>query len=240
MAVSNSTDFKQTAQEVIIDALAELGVAEDEEPLQPVDLNRGMRALNRMLKSWQAEGVMIWTLAEGSLPLVLGQGAYQFGDGGDFAERPFDFVDLRINRGGNDLPMSRLSREEYYALPNKAARGYPTQFYYDRQRESGVLNIWPTPDAGLGTLGFTYRRVIMDIDAGADDFDVPQEWYEALVFGLADRLVGAYAMAGKASAARVKMEAQRAFQIVKGFDIGEGRGSARVLPAAYRRGGSNG
>lgn len=234
MPVSNSIDFHETAQEIIQDALTELGVGADEEPLEAIDLERGIRALNRMLKAWQADGVMIWTYAEGELTTVLDQAGYTFGEGGDFDTVPFEILDLRINRGGNDLPMNRLSREEYYALPNKTNRGYPTQFYYDRQRAGGTLYLWPTPDTGLGTLKFTYRRVIMDIDNGANDFDVPQEWHEALVFGLAKRLVGAYGMAGKAEAARVEQEAERSYMTVKGFDIGEGIGSIRVTPDRSR------
>lgn len=234
MPVSDSTDFNETAQEIIQDALAELGVVADEEPLEAVALERGLRALNRMLRAWQADGVMIWTYAEGELTTVLDQGAYEFGAGGDFATVPFEFVDLRINRGGNDLPMNRLSREEYYALPNKANRGYPTQFYYDRQRDKGLLYLWPTPDTGLGTLKFTYRRAIMDMDSGANDFDVPPEWMEALVFGTAKRLVGAYGMAGKPEAARVEQEAERTYAVVKGFDVAEGIGSIRMTPDRSR------
>ncbi len=234
MAVSDSTDFKETAQEIIQDALTELGVGADEEPLEAVDLTRGLRALNRMLKAWQADGVMIWTYAEGELTTVLDQASYEFGAGGDFTTVPFEILDLRINRGGNDLPMNRLSREDYYALPNKATSGYPTQFYYDRQRDGGRLYLWPAPDTGLGTLKFTYRRAIMDVDSGANDFDVPQEWMEALVFGLAKRLVGAYSKAGSADEARVEREAERTYQVVKGFDIGEGVGSIKIRPDRSR------
>jgi hypothetical protein len=234
MAVSNSTDFSETVLEIITDALAELGVNADEEPLEAADQNRALRALNRMLKAWQADGVMAWTYAEGELATVQGQASYDFGAGGDFTIKPFEILDMRINRGGNDLPMYRLSREEYYALPNKTNQGYPTQFYYDRQRDSGALYLWPAPDATLGTLKFTYRRVIMDIDSGADDFDVPQEWTEALVFGLASRLIGPYAKAGSAESARVEQEAARTYMVVKGFDIGEGVGSIRVTPNRSR------
>lgn len=234
MAVSGSTDFTETAQEIITDALTELGVWAEEEPLEATDLQRGLRTLNRMLKAWQADGVMIWTYAEGQLTTVLDQASYDFGAGGDFATVPFEILDMRINRGGNDLPMNRLSREEYYALPNKTNHGYPTQFYYDRQRDGGTLYLWPTADTGLGTLKFTYRRMIMDVDSGANDFDVPQEWMEALVFGLAKRLVGAYSMAGKPEAVRVEQEAERSYMVVKGFDIGEGIGSVKVTPDRSR------
>lgn len=228
MAVSNSVDFTQTAQELITDALAELGVHDDEEPLQAVDLQRGLRALTRMLKAWQADGVMTWTMTDGNLTLVQGQEAYDFGAGGDFTTVPLDIGDMEINRGSNDLPMFRLSREDYRMLPNKTTQGYPTQYYYDRQREGGTLYVWPAPDATGGTLKFTYRRIIMDMDAGANNIDLPQEWHEAIVFGLAKRFIGPYSMDGKPAAARIAAEAERTYQVVKGFDIGEGKGSLSI------------
>jgi hypothetical protein len=231
MAVSGSTDFAETAEQIITDALAELGVAEDEEPLQAVDLERGLRALNRMLKAWQADGVMAWTMTAGTLALVQGQASYAFGSGGDFTTVPLDIGDMEINRGSNDLPMNRLSREEYRALPNKTTQGYPTQFYYDRQRTGGTLYVWPAPDATAGTLKFTYRRIIMDMDAGANNIDLPQEWHDAIVYGLAYRLVGPYSMDGKPTAARLKAEAERSYQVVKNFDVGEGKGSLSVTSA---------
>jgi hypothetical protein len=230
MAVSNSIDFTQTAQELIVDALAELGVLAEEEPLEATDLNRGLRILTRMLKAWQVDGVMTWTMTSGTLTLVQGQEDYAFGAGGDFVTVPLDIGDMEINRGTNDLPMFRLSREEYRNLPNKTTQGYPTQFYYDRQRTGGTLYVWPAPDATAGTLKFTYRRIIMDMDAGANNIDLPQEWHDAIVFGLAKGFIGPYSMDGKPAAARIMKEAERTYQIVKGFDIGEGKGSLSVTP----------
>jgi hypothetical protein len=231
MAVSGSTDFTQTAQELIVDALAELGVLAEEEPLEVTDLNRGLRILTRMLKSWQVDGVMTWTMTDGTLALVHGQEAYDVGAGGDFTTVPLDIADMEINRGSNDLPMNRLSREEYRALPSKTSQGYPTQFYYDRQRAGGTIYVWPSPDATGGTLKFTYRRIIMDMDAGANNIDLPQEWHDALVFGLAKGFIGPYSMDGKPAATRIMKEAERTYQIVKGFDIGEGKGSLSVTSA---------
>lgn len=240
MAVSNSIDFKQTAQSIIEDARAELGILADEEPLEAVDLQRGLRLLNGMLKSWQAEGLMVWALTEGSFTLIQGQEGYLFGVGGTFTTVPFEITDARIDRANNNIPMFRLSREQYYDLPNPANQGYPTQYYYDRQRSGGTMFVWPAPDAALGTVSFTYQRIVMDLDAGANDFDLPQEWTEAIRFGLAKRLVGPYGKAGSADAARVEKEAERSYRIVEAFTIAEGKNSVSITPdedyRGYRRG----
>lgn len=232
MAVSASTDFNQTGTELVQDALAELGVHQAEEPLAAVELAAGLRALTRMFLAWETQGIGGWTYTEGSLTLADSDGSYSFASGGDFVTVPFDIMQVRVSHdGGNEIEMMRLSREEYYRLPNRTVEGFPTQFFYDRQRDSGTLYIWPEPDDALYDLTFTYRRRIMDMDASADNFDLPPEWHEAIVFGLANRLVGRYGMAGKPAAARVQMMAERAYQQVLSFDIAEGNGSVSILPA---------
>ena len=62
MTVSGSTDFSVSANDMVILARRKAGVHADEEPLENVDLQSGLQALNMMLKAWQADGVMTWTI----------------------------------------------------------------------------------------------------------------------------------------------------------------------------------
>lgn len=234
MAVSSSIDFSLTAGDIIEEARRKLGIHADEEPLQAQELTTGLRTLNMMLKAWQADGVMCWTFAEGTITLVASDADYVIGSGGSFTTVPFDITSMRITRSSIDLPMQRMSREDYYNLPNKTSTGYPTQFYYDRQRNGGTLFVWPAPDATAGTLKFTYRRIIMDLDASADDFDIPQEWYEAITYNLAVRLAPGVGVVGTEEFKLVKAEADRAYQVVKGWDVAEGHGVISILPAWNR------
>lgn len=231
MSVSGSTDFSLTANDLVTEARTLLGIQAAEEPLQADELNEGLRSLNMMLKAWEADGVMAWVLTEGTLTLVQGDADYVFSSGGDFTTAvPMDITQMRITRNNYDLPMTRIGREAYYALPLKTTQGYPVQWYYDRQRSSGTLYVWPAPDATAGTLKFTYRRRIMDLDAGVDDFDVPQEWFEAVTYGLAKRLIPRYGKAASPNAQFVAMEADKAYAIVKSFDAGEGASSLTIMP----------
>lgn len=229
MAVSNSIDYTRTGEQLVSDARRKLGIQAAEEPLQAHELSEGLNTLNMMLKTWAADGVMYWTMTEGTLTLVEGQASYSFASGGDFTTVPFDMMDMRISRGSNDLQMAEMSREDYFALPNKTTEGYPTQWFYDRQRDTGTLYIWPTADASLGTLKFTYRRVVMDMDAGSNNIDLPQEWIEAIVYNLADRLADDYGI----DAPKVSAKAMAFYQVVRSFNVGEGRGSISFAPDSW-------
>lgn len=230
MAVSGSVDFSLTALEIIEEARAMLGVHADEEPLEEHEKQRGLRVLNMMLKAWQADGVMYWTMTEGSHVLTQSDRDITFGTGADFTTLPFDIMDVRITRNSTDLKMREMSREEYYQLPIKTNEGYPTNWFYDRQRDSGTLYIWPAPDSTAGTLKFTYRRIINDMDVNADDMDLPQEWFEAVVANLAERLIPYYGKSGTPRAQDVAVKAATTYQTVKDFNVSEGAGSFMILP----------
>lgn len=234
MAVSGSTDFSLTANDVVVIALELLGTRAEEEPLTQIELDRGLRHMNMMLKGWEADGIMTWLKTEGALTLVQGTASYTFGAGGDFTTVPMDIEQIRITRT-NDLEMTRMSRPDYFSIPTKTTQGYPTQYYYDRQRDSGTLYIWPTADATLGTLKFTYRRRIMDMDASGNNFDLPQEWYLAITHGLAVMLAPIYGKTGTPRYEDVKAKAAAAYDSVKSFDQSEGEASIFVLPAQYPR-----
>lgn len=233
MAVSGSTDFTLTTHDLIVEARKKIGLHESEEPLQADQLTMGKNTLNVMLKAWQVGGVSMSQYTEGEITLSENDYSLDFGSGGAFETVPFDMIDVRITRNGSDLPMMELSREEYYAIPRKTQTGYPTQWYYDRQRNGGTLKIWPAADATAGVLKFTYVRKISDMDSNEDDLDLPQEWYEAVVYGLADRLAEEYGLINTPLGNRVSQKAAMSLQEIKEFDTGEGRGSIRITPAYY-------
>jgi hypothetical protein len=235
MAVSSSTDFTSTATTMLTQARRLLGISAEEEELSSSELSIGLDMFTRMLKAWEADGLGSWLLTEGSITLVNGTASYVCGSGGTFTTVPFEIVDARITRSSIDIPMERLARSDYQALPNKAVTGYPVQYFYDRQRDSGTLYVWPVPDVGAGTFKFTYRRRIMDLDAGSDNFDLPPEWEEAITLGLAKRLIPVYGRGGTPEAQQVLKDADMAYMSVKGWDTGLEEGSISILPDDTRR-----
>lgn len=230
MTVSGTTAFNLTVSQLVTEARALLGIQDAEEPLQAYELQQGIRALNMMIKAWQIDGPYTWTFTEGQFTLVQNDVDYVFGAGGSFTTVPLEIMSARISRGGNDLPMLQISREEYYNFPNKTTAGYPTQFYYDRQRDGGTFYVWPAPDAGLGTIKFTYRRIIDDAGDGTNTMDFPPEWHEALTYGLAQRLLNYYPNTPQMIVANVMQMAVSSYAKVAEFDAAEGQGSIMVTP----------
>lgn len=90
-----------------------------------------------------------------------------------------------------EIPMSRLNRDQYTNLPNKAFQSSrPLQFWLDRQAAAPVMNLWPVPSdaAENSQIVLWAQRHIMDVGAMTQQVEVPQRWLEALTAGLAAKL----------------------------------------------------
>ena len=89
-----------------------------------------------------------------------------------------------------EIVMARLNRDSYSNLPNKTFQGRPLQFWLDRTLNEPVMYIWPVPDAGnaLGQVVTYVKRYIMDVGSLTEEIEVPQRWFEAIVYQLAARL----------------------------------------------------
>jgi hypothetical protein len=90
----------------------------------------------------------------------------------------------------NEIPMARLNRDDYVNLPNKAFEGRPLQFWCDRTLNNPVLYLWPVPSAQfvLAQVVVWVKRYIMDVGTMTQEIEVPQRWYDAIVYVLAARL----------------------------------------------------
>ena len=90
----------------------------------------------------------------------------------------------------NEIPMARLNRDDYVNLPNKTFEGRPLQFWCDRQLNNPVLYLWPVPSAQFVTalVVVWVKRYIMDVGTMTQEIEVPQRWYDSIVYVLAARL----------------------------------------------------
>jgi hypothetical protein len=100
------------------------------------DLRTARRSLNLLTIEWANRGINLWTIEQGSFPLVTGQIAYPF---------PTDTIDLldQVIRTGSgstqiDINLSRISESTYASIPTKNAQGRPIQVWINRQ--SGNTN----------------------------------------------------------------------------------------------------
>jgi hypothetical protein len=97
--------------------------------------------------------------------------------------------ELFIGNNSREIQMSRLNRDDYTNLPNKNfTANQPYQFWFDRNIPVPNVYLWPTPSDPFIQMTVWYNRQIMDVGALTDELEIPQRWYEAVVFMLAHRM----------------------------------------------------
>lgn len=172
-----------TVREIATQALRKAGVTAIDEPPTAEEIDLAVENLNRMLKAWQAHRFNLWTKTAMSVTATT-SASYTLSP-----VRPLRILSVRWkDPSGIETPMQSMTRDEYDSLPVKTTTGRPTTWYYDRQREAAKLYVWPLPaSVTTETLEITYEREIEDVVI-SDVIDVPGEWWEAVVYGLADRV----------------------------------------------------
>jgi hypothetical protein len=188
MTTSGTSAFNLSVLDLIEEAYERCGV----EVRSGYDLRTARRSMNLMAMEWANKGINLWTVEQGSVPLVQGTISYDL---------PADTIDLldhivRTGTGNNqsDINISRISLDTYSTIPNKNAQGRPIQVWINRlsgATESGgvaypTINVWPAPDQS-STYTFVYWRLRRMQDAGNGDTtqDVPFRFLPAMVAGLA-------------------------------------------------------
>jgi hypothetical protein len=163
------------------------------------DFRTARRSLNLLTIEWANRGINLWTIEEGSIPMVQGQITYDL---------PVDTIDLldsvirtQTGQGQTDINISRISVSTYATIPNKNAQGRPIQVWIDRQ--SGVtepdglippgttinfpqIYVWPAPDQdNFYTYVYWRLKRIQDAGSGTSTQDIPFRMLPCLVAGLA-------------------------------------------------------
>ena len=188
MTTSGTSGFNLDLNDIIEEAFERCGV----EVRTGYEHRTARRSLNLLTIEWANRGINLWTIEQGSIPMVQGQITYAL---------PVDTIDLldqvvRTQSGVNqtDINISRISVSTYATIPNKNTQGRPIQVWIDRQsgatEPTGVaapeIYVWPTPDqSNFYTFVYWRLRRIQDAGNGTSTQDIPFRMLTCLVAGLA-------------------------------------------------------
>lgn len=97
-----------------------------------------------------------------------------------------------IRRANIDVPLTALSREDYLEQANKGVEGKPNSYYFQKRIGQSELYLYTQPENTTDVVHLYVTKLPEDFDISTDNPDFPVEWYDALVYGLADRLSPQY------------------------------------------------
>ena len=184
MATSGTTSFDLQIDDIVDEAYERCGIGTE----AGFDLKKARVSLNILFSEWGNRGIHLWKVALQSTTLVAGTTSYNTpSDCGDVLEA------VVRDTSGNDVALTKISRSQYSAIPNKSDQGSPSQYYVDRQ-VNPVIFLYQTPDAVTYTsLRYFYVKRIQDAGAYTNTADVPYRFLPCMVSGLAYYLSFKYA-----------------------------------------------
>lgn len=123
MATSGSTNFEPDITEFVEEAYERCGL----ELRTGYDLKTAIRSANLMLAEWANRGLNQWTIETGTQTVTEGTNSYTLGT------NVIDVLDVTIRRTVSgtttDVRLDKLSRSEFFNIPNKATKSKPSQYF---------------------------------------------------------------------------------------------------------------
>jgi hypothetical protein len=192
MTTSGTSTFNLNLNDLVEEAFERCGA----ELRTGYDLRTARRSLNLLTIEWANRGINLWTIEQGSIPMVQGQIVYDL---------PVDTIDLlehvirtQTGQQQTDITINRISIDTYSTIPNKNAQGRPIQVWINRQSgadypATGVkepqINVWPAPDqSNYYTFVYWRLRRLQDAGDGVNTQDIPFRFIPCMVAGLAYHL----------------------------------------------------
>lgn len=195
-----------TLGDLCTEALRECGyIGVGQTPLAE-DLNGAWARLQWMLQSWERQRWLVYRLENFSVTST-GATTYTIGPGGDIdtgvnSVRPnrLEYAFLRQLTQGQpnniDYPLVILqAREDYDQIALKQLQSFPGWIFLDTAWPLGVVYPWPVPQASIYAVHVTIRTQLpFAFATQADVFNIPYEYYAAMLYNLGMALRSKYQM----------------------------------------------
>jgi hypothetical protein len=213
-----TTTYSVSRDTIITSALRKLQVIELGVTPDSTTLANAGTVLNYMIKAWQTQGIKLWTVQNYIVPLTASTNSYTVGSLlantapsltittpnqpvslTQTNDKPLKVIQAWMRNvsvtPNIDTPLQILSRQEYNILGSKGSSGMVNSVWYEPNTTWGTVYTYLTPDSATATnyqLYLVGQRPLADILLGTDVPDFPNEWLQALVWGLADELAIEY------------------------------------------------
>lgn len=183
------------AVDIISSALRLVGVLGSGETASDAEASDAFLVLNDMLDGWNAERLMIFSVAMSEFPLTAGKQTYTFGPSGDFnlSFRPakiqrYGIVNLNNPAQPLELPLEMLTTEQWAGVPVKQISStLPTKIYDDQAFPLRNLSFWPYPQIQVNLRAYYWQPLSQFSDLTTKQ-TFPPGYPEALRYNLAVRL----------------------------------------------------
>lgn len=175
MATSGTFAWTLDIDEVIQEAIEGIG----SEHTLGNEPKSARRSINLLLQDWQNREILLWATSIATVSVSTSVGEYAL------TSSTIDVLEVVLATSSSDIPLDRITMEEYLQIPNKTRTGRPTQYAVRRSRNNISIFLWPLPDSNNYDLKMEKFRYLEDVNKSAlQHADVPRRFLPALTAGL--------------------------------------------------------
>ena len=216
MAVGSATTFSQTRDELIQDALANVGAVGPNKTPTGDMLAHAARALGRVVKAVDAEGKFTWREVRRTFTTTSGTAT---------GTPAADVIDVwpimshKLAASDSRTPIYKCTRAEYVQLSSRAnTAAVPSVFMVERVIAGGgqeqlTVTFWPVPSTTGDSIEYMACLRAEDYTTGATTSPFPTKWLNCLLYGLTAELAPTYKQHAVAQQFRQLYEAEKARQL---------------------------
>jgi len=147
-------------------------------PVLADELISARRGLDYLLTDLQNKNVLLHKIETTTIPVSASVSSMIFD------QTISDVLVASIRTSSTDIVIERDGYERWAEIPTKSQNGRPTRYWWDRRRNSNVMNLWPVPDQTY-TVVLTIQKNAESTLRAFDNIDVPRRFLPAVTYGLA-------------------------------------------------------
>ena len=183
MATSGTTSFDLNIDEIIDEGYERCGLSTN----AGYDLRSARRSLNLLFAEWGNRGIHLWKVTLNTIALVEGQAEYSTATNTNDVLEAFVSTTSANTGERTDVSLTKIDRSAYAALPNKGAKGQPSQYYVQRFIDKVTITLYLTPGSSQAgdKINYYFVKRIQDIGDYTNATDVPYRFVPCMVSGLA-------------------------------------------------------
>ena len=187
-----------TANDLIADAMSDLGILAAGEVPASDDSVSALRALNRLIDGWKINRLLIYTTTRWTWTLVSNVAVYTVGPGGDVnMPRPVPTNQVRYYDSAItpliERPLAMLTDDAWASLKAKGqTNSIPTLYYYNPTYPLGTLTLWPIPTSATLVGVFYAPEAVEELSDVSTTIILPPGYRRMIVKNLAVELASSY------------------------------------------------
>jgi hypothetical protein len=222
MATSGTITFQEQRDEIISDALTRVGAIGPGRPPTGPQKTHASRALNRVVKSVDPQGLKLWKVVRRTFTTTQGTATYTPANDVMSFDEPMTYM---VSGQTSRSIITQMSRDDYMRISDRTQQGTPTLYFEEQALNSSGLNqltvtFWPVPPATGDTIEYAALTRVQNFDTAANTPDFPVEWTSMLVYGLAKELAYDYGDPVLAQALAQEFEREKAIMIQQNTEHG--------------------